>query len=123
MVAGSYILYKKSNTYNPLCILNESPFVLAQAVLLFVGFKLKNTFKNSLVSRFSVQVSALSFGLYLVHPVVIDILDKGYWGIEIDARKIDTILSIPLTYAVVFASCFLFTYLLSKIPFVRKVIG
>lgn len=123
MVAGSYILYKKSNAYNPLCILNESPFVLAQAVLLFVGFKLKNTFKNSLVSRFSIQVSALSFGLYLVHPVVIDILDKGYWGIEIDARKMDTILSVPLTYLVVFTSCFLFTFLLSKIPLIKKIIG
>lgn len=123
MVAGSYILYRKGGVYNPLCILNESPFVFLQACLLFEAFKIRNQQGRDWISRLANQIALLSFGMYLVHPVIIDVMDKGYLGFELDARSMDTILSIPLTYPIVFAVSFLISLAVSKIPYVRKIIG
>jgi surface polysaccharide O-acyltransferase-like enzyme len=122
MVAASYALYIKGNAYNPLYLLNESPFVLVQAMVLFSAFKRKNEFSNDFMAHAIGQIATLSFGIYLVHPLIIDVLHRGYLGFELDAGEMDTILSIPITWMVVFVASFIFCFGLSKVPLVKRIV-
>ncbi len=118
-----YLVYIHDKTYNPLFIVNESPFVLLQAIFIFLYFKTKNSKEKNKQSKIIFTLNFLSFGLYLIHPFIIDLLDKGFLGFALHAKKMDTILAIPLTYLTVLISSILICWIISKIPILKKIIN
>lgn len=93
--------------------------VLLTAVAVFIAAKELFARKpNSKVGmRRLAYLSKCSFGVYLIHPLLIVILVTG---LKIDLLGFSPILSIPLYSIAIFIMSYLISMLLNKIPFVNK---
>jgi surface polysaccharide O-acyltransferase-like enzyme len=67
-------------------------------------------------------LAQLSLGIYLLHPVCVDILMRGVFGVKLDALTVHPLLGIPLTTLVVFLISAGLTWLLKRIPGARWVL-
>ena len=68
--------------------------------------------------KFTTKLSALSFGIYLIHPAILSILGKFH----ITSTTLNPIIMVPLLSLAVFAISALLAFILSKIPILRKVV-
>lgn len=68
------------------------------------------------------DIAVSSFGIILLHPVVIEILDAGCFGFQLNAMSFHTIISIPLTAIVTITISFLVVTMLRRIPFLKQIV-
>lgn len=63
------------------------------------------------------QLSVLSFGIYLIHPVIVEILNKtGY------IKAVHPIVAIPSATIAIFAISFVIAWIFNKAPYLRRTI-
>ena len=67
-------------------------------------------------------LSAESFGIYLIHILVIDLLRRGFFGFRLFSWIAPPAYMIPLTALVVYLVSFGIIFLLRKIPVVRLLV-
>lgn len=104
-----------SRKYGTCCTLffeNNSPFTLCTAAAVFIFAKHNLT----RLPRFVESLAKLSFGVYLSHALVIEILADR----EIHTMIWNPVWSVPVLAALIFAVCALGTALVRKIPVVGK---
>ena len=91
---------------------------LIQSIALFLWLK-DNTIKNSFISFINSRISNYSYGIYLVHILVISVLfDNGiYW------KFTHPMFSLPLLTIAVTAGSFGIIFVLRKIPFGKYIAG
>ena len=89
--------------------------VALEALLIFVIFKQLN-YNNCRNNQFVQKLSKLCFGVYLIHPALIEFLNF----VHIDTLTINPVISIALLSLFVTAVAFLISFLISKIPFLNK---
>ncbi len=88
-----------------------------ESVTLFLFFKnLKGNFSDK-IRKIIVFLSPLTFGLYLFHPFVMDQLD-GKLGLN--SLAFSTVLSVPLVTLLIVFICFAVTFVMTKIPVVKR---
>jgi surface polysaccharide O-acyltransferase-like enzyme len=63
-----------------------------------------------------------AFGIYLVHPLVIEVLSDWIPFVHINSFMGNAIWSVPLTTTAVFFLSFLIVYLLQKIPILKQIV-
>jgi surface polysaccharide O-acyltransferase-like enzyme len=63
-----------------------------------------------------------AFGIYLVHPMVIEVLGDWIPFLHISSFMGNAIWSVPLTSTAVFLVSFLIVRLLQKIPVIRSIV-
>ena len=68
-----------------------------------------------------IQLSACTFGIYLVHVLFLYIFHKGMWGFTLDAVQGNSLIFIPLTAITVYLSSFLVIFLVRRIPVIKAV--
>lgn len=93
--------------------------VFIEAVLLFICFQNFN-FKCYTSERFKIfifRVSTLTMGVYLLHPFVIKVLDTYF---NLRSLSFLPIISIPFIVVICFVICLAVTFLMSKIPLIRR---
>jgi surface polysaccharide O-acyltransferase-like enzyme len=115
--ALSASVYAKSGTYQEFMIMPYSPTVLIQASLFFCWM---NETKEGTVPSWMRVLNACSFGIYLIHPLIIELMRIGYKGYSLGARSMDTVLSIPATWVITLIISVVSIYILMKIPYIRK---
>jgi surface polysaccharide O-acyltransferase-like enzyme len=118
--AISILIYWKTTTYQELMIMPYSPTVVIQAALLF--YWIQNWRYNTFTSRIGF-ISVLSFGVYLLHPLVIELFKIGTCGVTLSAKSADTIIAIPLTFIVVLSLSLVVIRLGQKIPLLNRFIS
>ena len=91
----------------------RSIMTLAISILLFCVF-LSINFRGN---RMFFHISKATFGVYLIHPLFIDVLDR-FLGITI--QSFHQILSVPALSAVVFLASLGASILINKIPLINK---
>ena len=74
------------------------------------------------VKRSLLSLSAASFGIYLIHPVFIDIFNHGRWGFTLTAKMGAPAWSIPVTVLAVYACSYLAVLLIRKVPGLRATV-
>ena len=74
---------------------------------------------NSKFAKIITKLSALSFGIYLIHVAVWEIIWKK---LQITTLSLNPIISVPLLSLAIFAISALLAFILSKIPILRKVV-
>ncbi|RPD47125.1 hypothetical protein DNI29_13330 [Hymenobacter sediminis] len=62
------------------------------------------------------KTSALKFGIYLSHVLVLETLSTGFFTAPIEAGNIHPLLGVPALSLGVFSCCVLLTYLLRSVP-------
>ena len=97
-----------------------SPNVYITSVAFFLLFKYnisKISFKER-IQRFIVKLSSLTFGVYLSHIVFLKILNKTPLTVE----NIHPLVSVPLLVISIFVLSTITTWIISKIPVLKKYI-
>lgn len=117
---GTYVLTVKDNYHNEDMQADNNLFTAVQGIALFVFFKekLKDVeFKES-TQKFILDISGLTFGVYMVHVVLLALLDKfGFSPVTYPA-----VYMIPMLILFVLPTSFFISYVLKKIPFLGKYI-
>jgi surface polysaccharide O-acyltransferase-like enzyme len=67
-------------------------------------------------------LASCAFGIYLVHVVVIEVLQGWIPGIHLDSLIGNPIWSIPLVVAIVFGISFLIVRVLQKVPVLNHIV-
>lgn len=83
--------------------------------------KIENRFPHA--NRLVQQISQNTLPIYLFHVMVLEALQKGYFGFKISLTTMNPVLEIPLITAVILLICLGVIIPLKKIPYLKKVIG
>ena len=95
---------------------NFSLNVLMESVAVYTFFQYNIKCTNKLKNVFA-WISKHCFGIYLVHALVLDMIDLGF---GLNTLSFHPLLSVPVVSGLVFVLSLLFTWLFSKIPFVSR---
>lgn len=81
-------------------------------------YLLKSINKPLAGTGFNKTLASLSFGIYLVHPVVLEtIVDLGY-----GADRFNPVYAVPVSALVIFVCSLLIVWSLSRVPYLRRTI-
>lgn len=101
-------------------LLNPSRVVVALcAFALFRSWFTGSWPDKPLYKFISHTLAPATLGVYLVHPLMMGIIDK----LELDARSIGVWIGVPITFVMVAVLSFGFSVVASKIPGVRWIVG
>lgn len=118
----SYIAGKAEIFY----LAHHSPFVFIQAVcgfILFTHYGRKLTLTISpRASQLLTLGGTLTYGIYLVHPLFIELLESSKLGFTLWAPTFGPPIGIPLTTLVVFLLSGATVWLIDQVPGLRKVV-
>ena len=112
-LATYFISIKAGYAVSPPTWYRGSLVILASFSVFILLIANEKKFKNPLI----MAVSRHTFGIYLIHMVFLNIIK---WNI--DVISLSPMLTIPLFTLIVYISSLLVCMLLSKIPFVKKII-
>ncbi|MGL6227457.1 MAG: acyltransferase family protein [Thermoguttaceae bacterium] len=79
-------------------------------------------YQQSGFSRFIAFFAPLTFGIYIVHILVMHFIGDGVCGVSLNISTFPPWVSIPLTVAAVFFMSALLVWTLKKVPFVRWIL-
>lgn len=126
-IYGTYILTKNNNG-----ILIDhlysyyAPNVIFTAIAIFVMVKdidwQRIIGENSIVRNMISSLSRTSFGIYLVHLLVLNIISSGDIGITINASLFSPIIGITLVSVVTFILSHFLTKVLQRIPLINMIV-
>ncbi len=68
-------------------------------------------------------ISQNTLPIYLFHVMILEALQKGYFGFKISVTTINPVIEIPLITLVTLLICLAVIVPLKKIPYIKKVLG
>jgi surface polysaccharide O-acyltransferase-like enzyme len=83
--------------------------------------KIKNRFPRG--NHVLKLISQNTLPIFLFHVIVLESLQKGYFGFTISITKMNPIIEIPLITALTLLICLAVIVPLKKIPYVKRIIG
>jgi surface polysaccharide O-acyltransferase-like enzyme len=101
--------------YEPL-----SPTIVLLSSSVFLLFRFTVINWSPRLKKFRDQLGAYTFGIYLAHALILDIMGDPDNHINLNWQFCHPSVSIPLTALVCFISAFLLVYAISKIPVIGK---
>ena len=99
----------------------NNPLVVFMSISIAVFVKTLLIKSNYRYIRLLERISSLTLGIYIIHPIWIEIL--SWLGISTSSMSITPLISIPLISLATFTLCTLSAYLLFLIPGLRRTIG
>ncbi len=106
--------------------LSSGTVIIASAALFLILLKVS---PSSLAmrfprgSRFLHFVGCSTLAVYLFHVMVLESLQKGYFGFQISVNTMNPILEIPLITTATFFICIGLVFILKRIPVVKRLVG
>ena len=71
------------------------------------------------IEKIVLIISGATFGIYLIHPKVLELLETGALGFQLSTSSTHPLLAIPLTVLATFLLSFVVIYLLQRIPLIK----
>lgn len=126
-VFGTYYLMILNNgTFQDDFYSYLAPNVIFMAIGVFILFKSikweKFINNEGILYRVIQSFNKTSFGIYLIHPLVIDILRNGYIGIKIGPMMFNYIIGIPVVSIIVFLISHIIIWAIQRIPLIRRIV-
>ncbi len=124
-ILGTYFLTQASGKFENYFYGFTTPNVIVASATGFLLLKwISETwdFGSSNAHRYIRQLAAASFGIYLVHVLVIEVLQGWLPGFHLDSFIGNPIWSIPLVTVIVFLFSFLIVRLLQRIPVLNYIV-
>jgi len=114
-IAGTYVItLKNDGIFNAFFYHYLNFNTVFVSVWVFLLLKIKNPKKNKLISN----ISKYSFGIYLVHVFVIDLLNKYDFSISV----INPILGIPFFSVIVLLVSYIIVRILNRLPIINALV-
>ena len=117
VVTGTYTYSHAINDPDVFILDMTTPFNFFETVAVFVFAKRHFIKYSPSVTRWILDLSACSFGIYLVHPIVLDGL-RPYF--EFDPNSLWTLFGIPFFTLVIFVIAYLIIKVMKLIPILGK---
>jgi surface polysaccharide O-acyltransferase-like enzyme len=83
----------------------------------------KLTIQFPKISKVLKVISVNTLGIFLIHYIPLEILQKGYLGVKISVTTMNPIIEIPLVTVLTLLMCLAIILPLSKIPYVKRIFG
>ncbi|MFA5159988.1 MAG: acyltransferase family protein [Candidatus Omnitrophota bacterium] len=123
---GTAWVCRRSASFSPLFYENMAPNTAVYAASFFILMKHASPTLEKWIAgggrHAVVLVAKASFGIYLIHPVFIDILTRGRWGFMLRSNTSQPVFMIPFVAAVVYLLSLATVLLIQKIPFLRRTV-
>ena len=106
-----------------------SPTVILASVMLFLlllTVKPPSVQKESGPSRINKLIKLISqntLGIFFIHVMIIESIQRGYFGFAINRDTINPIIEVPLLTAVTLFGSLAIILLLKQIPYLKKLVG
>ncbi len=110
-----------------------SPTIILGSVMLFLlilTFKPPSAIQNgsnqqklSKSRRLIKVISENTFPIFMLHVMIIESIQQGYFGFILNRDTLNPIIEVPLLTAIVFLTCLGIIILLKKVPYVKSIIG
>ena len=113
----TFIISRESNVLKTVFYDNFSITILFQSIALYVFAKYKMNDIKIDINKIT-KISNCCFGIYLIHALIINILNI----FNINTLTIHPLISIPLLSIIVYIISFILTFILNKIPIINKYI-
>ncbi len=124
-ILGTYFLTKASGKFDGFFYVFTTPNVIiasAAAFLLLRWISETQVFATQKTHNFIRWLAIGSFGVYLIHVLVIEILQGWIPGIHLDSFMGHPLWSIPLVVTIVYAISFVIVRLLQSIPILNRIV-
>ena len=124
-IAGTYLLSAHFHHYVNLLYDNFAPNVIFYTASFFILLKFSGPVleKNLPLAfrKLTLSFSQASFGIYLIHPMILDVFRRGRWGFVLKADLHHPLWMIPLTAIAIYLFSFLLIWLIQKIPYGKRI--
>lgn len=121
---GTYVLSARFHSFQQLFYENMSPNVVFYAAAFFIVVKYCPLFSGDCTNsgfRSAISLfSKASFGIYLVHPIFIDVLYHGRLGFVLRGDVFHPAYMIPVVALIVYILSFITVFAVQKIPYLRR---
>lgn len=125
-LTGTALMTAHSGSYHNGFYSNFSPNVIAYTASFFVIIKGTGAAIEKhlapVLRAWILSCASASFGIYLFHPLVIDVFNRGYAGFVLNGKAEHPLWMIPLTVIAVYFLSYGVVRLLLKIPFLRRTV-
>jgi surface polysaccharide O-acyltransferase-like enzyme len=124
-ILGTYFLTRDAGKFDGFFYGFTTPNVIVasgSAFLLLRWISESRGFASPKTDHFIRWLAAASFGIYLVHVIVIELLGGWLPGFHLDSLIGHPLWSIPLVTTIVFILSFLIVRLLQRIPVLKKIV-
>ncbi len=124
-LVGSYFLNLRLGHYHALFYESTAPNVAVYVASVFLIIK---SFAGPLArlpenkQKIILLLSKASFGIYLIHPMIMEAVEKGRWGFALAPRMHPPAVMILATTAVVYLISFCAVLLIQRIPYLKRVV-
>ncbi len=123
---GSGLIALRFNRFPMIFYDNAATNVVLYATSFFIMVKETapwlETRLNTGAKQFLLSLSGASLGIYLIHPVFIDILNHGRLGFVLNAPMGNPVWSIPVTSAAIYVCSYLAVLGIQKIPVLKNIV-
>ena len=127
-IIGTFIL-TKSNGGHYSAIFHDylSPNLIFMSIGIFIAFKNYNwgpIFKNrDYIYNKILELSSLTFGIYLIHILILNLISFKFMPIKITAMLINPLFGIPFTALVTFVISCIAIKCLRRVPLIKLFVG
>lgn len=124
---GTYLISHKANAFKDTFYSYTSPTVIAQSVSMFIILNYYGERYNdsipAIIKYLLFKFSEISFGIYLIHPLFLDMLKNNYFGFTLHGVKFNPLYAIPATAITTLILSSATCLIINKIPILRCIIG
>jgi len=103
-----------------------SPFVIATSMLFFIVLfrtTSKGLQKHKRLDLIVNTISDYTLPIFLLHPIIMESLQNGYFGFAINGNIINQVIEVPILTFATLAICLAIIIPVSKIPLIKKLVG
>ncbi len=112
-------LYENFYEYLSLNVILSSAAMFIVLKYLAFNFEL---LQIKMIRQFVLIISRCSLGIYLIHPIFLDLMKRGFMDISLSGSTGNPLISIPCTAVSAFCLSVVFVFILDKIPFAQRII-
>ena len=125
-VIATYLLSAEKGDYVDFYHVYLRPNIVFMSVSAFIGLKALGekmaARPDSTLIKWIRAISDASFGIYLIHAMILGFMRHGIFGLELSGFSGSTLIMVPLTALVAFVISWLIVVILQKIPFLRAIV-
>lgn len=115
---GTYSLTLLQSSLHESLYLYTNAFVLTASLTGFLTFKdffeKHPLFQSATIKQKITKISCASFGIFLSHALILDVLTKGKIGVTVHGLSMNPILALPITIILVFSMSLLLILILRR---------
>lgn len=124
---GTGALSANDDRYQNLLYDNFAPNVILFTASFFIimkhaGPSIERLWPGQKIKNLILMLSSASFGIYLLHPMILDALIKGRWGVTLTGNAQHPAFMIPIVVTAVYALSLVIVRLMERIPVLKRVV-